>query len=161
MSKMCDKKVIMRILPFLGTVSVPCSEDLTPSTVYNYLVINALRYGLSKVRICSEEKDVQQASSILLTYSYSAEKDPVQAAENFAIRDKTDYDGNVAVHFVATKNVDVVNLPFFVALGSKKEFYPRPYMFSKMSSLKRRQRVYSNTDVFIDSETGNTTFCDF
>ena len=102
-----------------------------------------------------DEKNQQQASSILLTYSYSAEKEAVQAAENFVIRDKTEYDGNVALHFVPTQNVDVLDLPFFVALGSKKEFYPRPYMFSKLSSLKRRQRVYSNTEVMIDPETGD------
>ena len=142
---------------------MPCSEGLAPSTVYNYFVVNAHKYGLSKVRITPEDpsnnttttsNQLHQACSFSLTYSYSAEKEPIQLPENFAIRDKTDYDGNVALYYVPSENADVVNLPFFVTLGSKKEFYPRPYMFSKMSSLKRRQRVYSTTELLVESDIG-------
>jgi len=131
---------------FTGFVSIPCSADLSPSTVYNYLVFNSNIYDLAKVQVCTDPAS-SVASSHVLTYSYGTNKEPIQFSENWRNRrDKTEYDGNVAIHFIPAEDVDVLNLPFFIALGNKKEFYPRPYMLSNLSSLKGRQRGSSTVE---------------
>lgn len=109
-------------------------------------MLNSNIYDLAKVPVCDESTSCV-ASSHVLTYSYSTNKEPIQFTENWRNRrDKTEYDGNVAIHFIPTDDVDVINLPFFIALGNKKEFYPRPYMLSNVSSLKGRQRGSSTAE---------------
>lgn len=102
--------------------------------------------------MCSES--TPGSGNHVLTYGYSTEKEPIQFPESWRTRrDKTEYDGNVAIHFKPSENSGVINLPYFVCLGNKKEFYPRPHMLSNVSSLKRRERVTSSLDTS-DGDSG-------
>ena len=134
----------------LGTVSLPCTPGLLPSTVFTYMTAHPDTYKLSKVCVSmvnqgnGEEMDPH---GYLLTYSYNTEKQPVQFAESWRTRrDTTEYDGHVAVHYRSVDNSDVLNLPYFVILSNKKEFYPRPHLLTSVSSLRRRQRTASGLE---------------
>jgi len=132
-----------------GMASLPCTPGLTPSIAYDYFVNHASKYELSKIQIkkSTNKKEHLPALDHLLTYSYSTEKQPVQFMESWRTRrDPTEYDGNVAVHFRRSDNTDVITLPYFVILGDKKEWYPRPQLLSSVSSLRRRQRTQSGMD---------------
>lgn len=95
-----------------------------------------------------EDLDLVDPNDYVLTFNYNTEKQPIQFPEGWRTRrDATEYDGNVAVYFVASENNDVITLPFFLILGSKKEFYPRPYMLSSVSALKRRERTQSGMEI--------------
>lgn len=117
-----------------------------PTTVFDYLVLNGPVYNLSKIPVsmCPSV----EGNNHVVTYGYSTEKEPIQFPESWRTRrDKTEYDGNVVIHFKPSENSGVINLPYFVCLGNKKEFYPRPHMLSNVSSLKRRERVTSAMDI--------------
>ena len=135
-----------------GTISLPCTPGLEPSTVFQYLVINANLYNLNKVRVTMKSPDPTKMTvpeDYLLTYSYSTKKEPVQITENWRTRrETTEYDGNVTLQYCKSESDDVLNLPFFVILANKKEFYPRPNMLTSVSSLRRsRQRTSSVSDL--------------
>ncbi|XP_066910551.1 KICSTOR complex protein SZT2-like [Clytia hemisphaerica] len=55
-----------------GSISVPCSDDLTPATVYDYFILNANIYDLVKVQVSKEDSNL--ATSHILTYGYVSEK---------------------------------------------------------------------------------------
>lgn len=134
-----------------GVVSLPCTPGLLPRTVFKYLISNSSTYKLSKICVSMETRedlDLVDPNDYVLTFNYNTEKQPIQFPEGWRTRrDATEYDGNVAVYFVASENNDVITLPFFLILGSKKEFYPRPYMLSSVSALKRRERTQSGMEI--------------
>lgn len=121
----------------LNRVTVPTLSDTTSSQL-----------ATTPSATTTTTATVSQHYNYVLTYGYNAEKEPIQFPESWRTRrDKTEYDGNVAIYFRESESPsEVINIPYFVCLGNKKEFYPRPHMLSNVSSLKRRQRVPSTRE---------------
>ncbi|XP_065662266.1 KICSTOR complex protein SZT2 isoform X3 [Hydra vulgaris] len=136
-----------RLIITNGLLNIPCTIGLNANTVYRYFITKASNFGLAKLEM-SPTRDVFDPKDYLLFYRYTTEKQPVQFVEGWRTRrDTTDFDGFVAVHFCVDINNGMLNIPFYLILVNKKEFYPRPHLLTSVSSaLRGRHKANSGMD---------------
>ena len=139
-------------------ISLPNSHNILQNTLYDYLLINAKRYDLSKILVSKVSYDDFQCldpSDYILTYSHSTEKNPIQTGEIWRPRREIiEYDGNVALQFTQPENNEAIEWPLFLVLVNRVEFYPRPSFVPS----KRRQKLEHSDHSVSETDFGKCIY---